>query len=166
MINERREWPFTEEDCEALLFLAERNPRKRAREVVGVSQEGACIILNAVLPDFYIRPHKYKNSHTPDTLVAVKGLFKVLFFDDEGAVTDTVSVCRGHNNQTKEIIDIPANIWHSVVALVPCFFAEVKREFEKEEVFAPWAPEEGTEEAKVYLETLREKVVDKGRAQG
>jgi cupin fold WbuC family metalloprotein len=159
MINERRKDFFTESKHEALLFLAERNPRKRAREVMGVSQEGACIILNVVLPDSYIRPHKYENSQTPNTLKALEGVFKLFIFDDEGVVIDTALVSR------KKVVKIPADTWHTVVALTPCAFSEAKREFGKKEIFAPWAPEEGTPEGKIYLEKLR-KVVDKKESQG
>lgn len=159
MINERREEFFTESKHEALRFLAERNPRKRAREVMRVSQEGACIILNVVLPDSYIRPHKHENSHTPDTLKALEGVFKLFIFDDEGVVTDTTLV------SGKKVVKIPTNTWHTVVALATCAFSETKREFGKKEIFAPWAPEEGTPEGEIYLEELR-KVVDKKEAQG
>lgn len=159
MINERREEFFTESKHEALRFLAERNPRKRAREVMGVSQEGACIILNVVLPDSYIRPHKHENSHTPDTLEALEGVLELFIFDDEGVVIDTDLVSRG------KVVKIPTNTWHTVVALTPCAFSEAKREFGKKEIFASWAPEEGTPEGGIYLEELR-KVVDKKEAQG
>jgi len=159
MIEERQKEFFTEIKHKALFFLAERNPRKRAREVMGVSQEGACIILNVVLPDSYIRPHKYENSHTPDTLEALEGVLELFIFDDEGVVTDTTLVSR------KKVVKIPTNTWHTVVALTPCAFSEAKREFGKKEIFAPWAPEEGTPEGGIYLEELR-KVVDKKEAQG
>ena len=159
MIEERQKEFFTEIKHKALFFLAERNPRKRAREVMGVSQEGTRIILNVVLPDSYIRPHKHENSHTPDTLKALEGAFKLFIFDDEGVVIDTDLVSRG------KVVKIPTNTWHTVVASAPCAFSEAKTEFGKKEIFAPWAPEEGTPEGKIYLEELR-KVVDKGEAQG
>jgi cupin fold WbuC family metalloprotein len=159
MTNERRKEFFTESKHEALLFLAERNPRKRAREVVGVSQEGACIILNVVLPGSYIRPHKHENSQTPNTLKALEGVFKLFIFDEEGVVANTALVSR------KKVVKIPTNTWHTVVALTPCAFSEAKREFGKKEIFAPWAPEEGTPEGEIYLEGLR-KVVDKENSQG
>ena len=161
MTNERQKEFFTESKHEALLFLAERNPRKRAREVVGVSQEGACIILNVVLPGSYIRPHKHENSQIPDTLRVLEGVFKLFIFDDEGVVTDTTLVSK------KKEVKMPTNTWHTIVALAPCAFSESKREFGKKEIFPSWAPKEETPEGETYLEELREReAVDKKESQG
>lgn len=159
MINERQKEFFAESKHEALLFLAERNPKRRAREVMGVSQEGVCIILNVVLPDSYIRPHKHENSQIPNTLKALEGIFKLFIFDDEGVVTDTALVSK------RKEVNIPTNTWHTIVALTPCAFSESKREFGKKEIFPSWAPEEGTPEGEIYLEELRE-AVDKKESQG
>jgi len=170
MIKEKQKrlfFRFTKEDSKALLSVAGENPRKRAKKEMGDPREDTCIILNAVLPDSYICPHKHEheNSPAPDTLVAEKGLFKVLFFDDEGVGTDTVSVSKGDSPQTVKVVEIPADTWHTVVAITPCVFFEVKRRFEKREIFPSWAPKEETPEGKVYLEKLR-KVVDKEGSQG
>ncbi len=169
MIEEKQKrlfFRFTKEDSKALLSVAGENPKKRAKKEIGDPREDTRIILNAVLPDSYIRPHKHEheNSPAPDTLVAEKGLFKVLFFDDEGVVTDTVSVSKGDSPQTVKAVEIPTDTWHTVVAITPCVFFEVKRRFEKREVFPRWAPEEGTLEGEIYLEEL--KVVDKEKSQG
>lgn len=159
MIKERREEFFTEIKHKALLSLAERDSKKRAREVMRVSQKGANIILNVVLPDSYICPHKRENSRTPKTLKALEGTFRLFIFDDKGVVTNTTFFSRG------KVVEIPANTWHSVVAWSPCVYSEEEREFEKKEIFPPWAPEEGTPEGEIYLEELR-KVVDKKESQG
>ena len=82
-----------------------------------------------------------------------------MFFADDGVVTDAILVRKG------EMVNIPVNTWRSVFALGPCVYAEVKSEFKKKEVFAPWAPKEGTPEGEIYLEELRE-VVDKKESQG
>ena len=167
MVNEREGRPLTKSEFETLLFYAEKDLIKRFRKEVSESREGPLIILNAVLPDSYIRPRKYENSHTPDVLVATNGLFKVLFFDDKGAVTDTVLVSRGDSPQTVKAVEIPADTWHTVVALTRCAFVETKGEVVREEIFALWAPKEGTPEGLIYLEELREvKVVDKEKSQG
>jgi hypothetical protein len=83
----------------------------------------------------------------------------LFIFDDDGKITDATLVSRG------KVVEIPANTWHSVVALSPCVYSEEEREFEKKEIFPLWAPKEETPEGETYLEELR-KVVDKKESQG
>ncbi|MCK4588435.1 WbuC family cupin fold metalloprotein [Candidatus Woesebacteria bacterium] len=161
MTNERKGQPLTKSEYDVLLFYARENSKKRIKKEVSEPQEDIRIIWNAVLPDSYIRPHKHENCHTPDILTALKGYFRLFIFDDEGKVTDATLVSRG------KVVEIPANTWHSVVALSPCVYSEEEREFEKREVFPNWAPKEETPEGEIYLEELREReAVDKKESQG
>lgn len=158
MTNER-ERPLTEDDYKALLLLAGESSERRAR-VIDEPREGVYKILNAVLPDSYIRPHKHKDPHTSNALEALKGVFKVLIFDDEGTVTNINLVYGGR------IANIPANTWYSVVALTQCVFeakreSEKRHDFQSDKVFAPWAPEEGTPKGEVFLKKLKQKISER-----
>lgn len=58
--------------------------------------------------------------------------------------------------------EVPANTWHTVIALVPgCVLLEVKAgpfDPNQPKDLAPWAPDEGSAAAAKYLEKLIESV--------
>ncbi|HEV8260153.1 MAG TPA: WbuC family cupin fold metalloprotein [Burkholderiales bacterium] len=113
-------------------------------------------LLNAVEPESYVRPHRHLDPSKDETIIAVRGSFGVVFFDDSGAVTKSLVIRAGGETMG---VNIPHGIYHTLVALdsasvffeakagpyVPVSMAE----------FAAWAPAEGDLAALGYLEKLR-----------
>lgn len=113
-------------------------------------------LLNAVEPESYIRPHRHMDPAKDETIIAVRGSFGVVFFDEHGAVTKSLIIRAGGETMG---VNIPNGIYHTLVALdsasvffeakagpyVPISMAE----------FASWAPVEGDLGALAYLEKLR-----------
>ncbi len=122
-------------------------------------------LFNAVGVDSYIPPHRHLEDPKEETLVAVRGLFALIIFDEVGGI---ISICKFGTEkflaQGVSIIgvELSPDIWHTVVALVENsillevksgpFIATIAKEI------APWAPEEGTSDGANYLSQLKLKI--------
>ena len=148
------------EQIEALFSLARFLPRKRATLTLYRTQgEKTHTEINAILPETYIRPHKHINSPQTETFVPLRGMAELVTFSEEGEILQKVLVGRG----AVAVAEVETNTWYTLVALSPFASLEVKvhpagYNKEKDEVFAPWAPEEGMKEADIYFENLRQKL--------
>lgn len=110
----------------------------------------------------YIRPHRHALDPKSECLVAVRGLFALLAFDDAGNVVETVRFGTEKYGQTEQLsvgVELPPGTWHTIIAQVPdSVLLELKAgpfdpTLAKE--WAPWAPDEGAIEAQPYLSNLR-----------
>lgn len=139
-----------------------RSPRGRSHSNVHTSYQDPCQrFFNAIGMTSYIRPHRHALDPKPETLIAVKGLFALLIFEQGGEIREIV--CFGTERYGDGRIDvgaeIPSDTWHTVIALEAhgVLFELKAGPFEpgsaKEP--APWAPEEGTAAAQPYLDELR-----------
>jgi cupin fold WbuC family metalloprotein len=113
-------------------------------------------LLNAVEPESYVRPHRHMDPAKDETIIAVRGSFGVVFFDERGAVTKSLVIRAGGETMG---VNIPHGIYRTLVALdsgsvffeakagpyVPISMAE----------FAAWAPAEGDLGSLAYLEKLQ-----------
>lgn len=121
--------------------------------------------MNAIGMDSYIRPHRHARDPKAETLIAVRGLFALVIFDDLGNVQEIVrfgSERFADSDALSVGVDLTPGIWHTIIALEPgSVLLELKAgpfnpNSAKEP--APWAPEEGTEAGTRYLAELRAKV--------
>jgi cupin fold WbuC family metalloprotein len=111
--------------------------------------------------DSYIRPHRHSLDPKTETIIAIRGLFALVIFDEQGAISrierfGTESHCGNAG------VELAPATWHTILALTPHAVAlELKAgPFQpaaaKEP--APWAPEEGGSDAIHYLRYLRDAV--------
>src|SRR5688572_20367032 len=49
-------------------------------------------LLNAVEPDSYVRPHRHLEPLKDETLIALRGAFGVVFFEETGVVSKTAII--------------------------------------------------------------------------
>ena len=102
----------------------------------------------------YFRPHRHPTNW--ELAIVVRGQFEFLVFDDEGNVSEhhTVGPNTGNNG-----FEIEANRWHCWLPLTEegVFFEVKPGPYDPATAaeFAPWAPEEGTDEANLYTQHLR-----------
>ncbi len=159
-IDSRKEFSISVVDSEQineLFSLAQLLPRKRAVLTLPRDpSEKTERVVNVILPEAYIRPSKHINPSQTKTLYPSKGIAALVTFSDEGEITQRVLLKEGI------VAELDVNTFYTVVALSP-FATEVRvhpigYDKEKDEVFAPWAPEEGTKEADIYFENLRRKL--------
>lgn len=145
---------------------AERSPRRRLHENFHTSAlDPSQRLLNAIEPDSYIRPHRHIESNTVETLIALRGLFVLLIFDDNGHIK---GVDRFGDSSQAAVkgpgVIIPPVVWHTVLSLRSgsVIFETKAGPYcrERAKCFAPWAPPEGSAEATVYFRELRNSVRD------
>ncbi len=122
-------------------------------------------MLNAVEPESYVCPHKHEKPDKREVFILLKGQMAVFYFDDAGTVTESGVLdhelgCYG--------IEIPAGIWHTVVALKSgTVVYEIKDgpyRVEDDKHFAEWAPQDGSPEAPLYLQKLLKLLVPNSNA--
>lgn len=149
-------------DRELLLKLqkeARESKRKRVPHSFSKPEDKVQMMLNAVEPESYIRPHRHGDPRKVEIIQAVAGKIAVVSFDDSGNVLKKeVSEARTSEN----VILIPAGTWHSMVSLesgsVMLEIIEGPYDANTHKQFAAWAPEEGTDKAGWFLSGLRKRM--------
>jgi cupin fold WbuC family metalloprotein len=151
---------FSADYLDTLSLQAKCNPRKRQHDNLHKSyQEAAQRLFNAIEPTSYIRPHRHSVDPRDELLVAVRGSMVLIIFDEHGNVIEPFRFgSTVHDNNLAIGVEVPANTWHTVIALEPgCILLEVKAgPFDpcQPKELASWAPEEGSDSAQDYLSRL------------
>lgn len=113
-------------------------------------------LLNALMADSYIPPHRHLDPNKDETYVVLRGRLGLVEFDDAGAVMRTLKVGAGG---AAIGVDVAHGTWHTAVALEDeTVFLEAKAgpylPLTAEEK-APWAPAENSPEAAAYLAKMK-----------
>ena len=168
-------WTISQSMLDELLLEARTAPRLRAiRRLHGGDWEHAHRMLNALVPGTYVRPHYHPDRYQGEGFILLRGRMALLIFDDQGDVDSGRSrVLRAGVAGVAGVaglpglmdnyclgIDLPPRVWHGLVALEESVIYEVKGQpvggyaQANDKCFAPWAPEEGSNEASDYLRHL------------
>ncbi len=149
---------------ENLTSQAKVGRRRRQHRNVHESYRDPCQrLFNAIEPGSYIRPHRHAADPREELLVAIRGSMALVTFNDEGAVRCVLRLSADEYGGDVVVgAEVPANVWHTVVALQSgCVLLEVKAgpfDPNQPKDLAAWAPEEGTQEASIYLRDLEVEV--------
>jgi len=112
-------------------------------------------MLNAFEPGTYVRPHRHKTPAKREVFILIRGRLLMLFFNDNGKVVHREML---DQMAGKYAVEIDPGEWHMAVSLEKgTVVYEVKDgpyDPDNDKEFAPWAPEEGTQDANAYLERL------------
>jgi cupin fold WbuC family metalloprotein len=156
---------FSSQYFENLIDAATQSQRFRAHVNVHDSYADHCQkLFNAIKVNSYIQPHRHSLDPKAECLIAVKGLFGLILFTDQGLIRDVILFGGEKYSEKLSIpsgVELPPSVWHTIVSLVDdSVLFEVKGGpfdpvFAKELAF--WAPGERSEGAPEYLETLRQK---------
>lgn len=140
-----------------LLTQASQSARKRAHECLHQShQDPVQRIVIGMIPGSYVAPHCHEHSHQFELFVPLAGHLKFICFDNEGIVQQVHDLVAGGANAG---IEIAPNQFHTVVAMEPSVFLEVKQgpfDASKAGKFADWAPQEGDQTVAKYLAQLQQ----------
>lgn len=142
---------FTGDDLVNLLREAERNPKKRyARAMQSENFTGPQILINAILPGSYHRPHKHSYR---ETFIALHGKGDIVYFTESGNFIDKLPLSPVDNIY----VEVPEGRYHGFVAQLPTVILGISQGpyDPTSKILASWAPEELTENADKYLEDLR-----------
>ncbi|MDD5295368.1 MAG: WbuC family cupin fold metalloprotein [Rhodocyclaceae bacterium] len=135
---------------------AAASARRRKNRNFHPADEASCHrLLNAIEPGSYVQPHRHLDPAKDECMIVVRGRLGIVFFDDQGQVTETALLEPGG---AAVGVDIPHGRYHSVLSLAPgSVFLEAKAgpyaPLLPEEKSA-WAPEEGAAGAPEYLGKL------------
>jgi cupin fold WbuC family metalloprotein len=133
------------------------SPRRRQHHNLHSSYgDPAQRLLNFLWFDSYIAPHRHSLDPKEETLIALRGAFGCVRFDDKGAI---VATCRLECGGPVSGIVLAPGDWHTLVALTPtALLLEVKAgPFDPEAAKEPalWAPREQSADAAPYLRELQ-----------
>lgn len=135
---------------------AEASPRRRAHHNVHEDyQQPVQRLFVCMLPDSYVRPHRHSQPYKWEFFMVVDGCLELLFFDDEGTLTERMALGPGSDCFG---VEIPPNTWHATVCNAPVTFVEVKQgpyEVTDDKDFASWAPAEGDEGVPEFLQQMK-----------
>jgi cupin fold WbuC family metalloprotein len=115
---------FSTSFLDDLVFRAALSPRSRQHYNVHSGPHEPCQrLFNAIGMDSYIRPHRHLLDPRNELLVAVRGSFAVLKFDDRGVVAGAVRMSAGEGapgaGRLAAGVELEPEDWHTVIALVP-----------------------------------------------
>jgi len=132
---------------------AEESPRRRAHHLIHESREEPVQrMLIALQPGTYFRPHRHTAPPRWELMLVLRGAAAWLGFDDRGRVTGRIEA--GAHRGAKGL-EYPPGAWHSLVCLAPdtVIFECKQGPFASipPADFAPWAPEEGSEDTADYV---------------
>jgi cupin fold WbuC family metalloprotein len=109
-------------------------------------------LFNAMEPGTYVRPHRHARCNGWELMLAVRGAFSLLAFDDAGKVLARADIIAGADAAA---VEIPAYTWHAAVVTAPgTVMFEVKPgpySALDDKAFAPWAPTEGEPAAAEFV---------------
>jgi cupin fold WbuC family metalloprotein len=136
---------ITTEIFNNLASAAAASPRRRiSHNFHSGPEDNPHRFLNVLLRGTYVRPHRHVTPPKSEAFLPLTGRVGIVCFDDDGAVTAHYEL---NSSGPVRGIDLPAGVWHTVVALSDvsvCY--EVKPgpwEPASDKDFAAWAPAEG-----------------------
>lgn len=105
--------------------------------------------------DSYIRPHRHSDYRTNECILALRGAFALITFDDGGGVQSIHRFGRAEGDLV--VVELRPSSWHTVVALEPgsVLFESGPFDADRAKDLAAWAPAEGAPEAAAYLASLQ-----------
>ncbi|MDC0473544.1 WbuC family cupin fold metalloprotein [Alphaproteobacteria bacterium] len=151
---------FTPKYLQELSELAAEGQRKRQHKNIHESFADPCQrFFNAIEPDSYIRPHRHSDAGGGELLIGIKGKMALILFDDFGEIAEVIEFGSLHSNENIAIgVEVQPGQWHTVVSFVTgSVLLEVKAgpfDPNAAKEAANWAPSEGSNEAKNYLNEL------------
>jgi cupin fold WbuC family metalloprotein len=113
---------FSSQCFEELLHSANQSQRLRAHANVHCSYTDQCQkLFNSIKTNSYIRPHRHSLYPKDECLIAVRGVFGLFEFNDQGE-TERITLF-GSEKYSEEFsiaagVELPAGAWHTVVPLL------------------------------------------------
>jgi cupin fold WbuC family metalloprotein len=143
---------ITHEDLQQVSDIACGLPRLRKNLNVHATLDASVQrLFNAMEPETYIRPHRHARPNGWELMLAIRGRFAILLFDDLGTVIERFDLSTKSGPMA---LEIPAQAWHTVVSLESgTVMFEIKEgpyTPVEDKDFACWAPEETETRAKSF----------------
>ncbi len=150
---------LTSSEISEYLMKAENSPRRRHPKILHEPGAEFNEVFNFNMHDTYMQPHLHPDEEKIEEIFVVQGKIAVIYFDDNGAITETTYLEKGKT----EMVKVPAFTWHTYVMLTDCAISYEtmmgKYDPQTWKRLASWAPTEGTNESFEYLKSLKTKVM-------
>ena len=108
------------------------------------------------MQDSYMQPHLHPGDEKIEEIYLIQGKIAVLFFDDQGALTEVVLL----EKDGIEGVKVPAFTWHTYAMLSESAitYETMMGRYDPKtwKEFAEWAPPENSSESLAYLHSLKE----------
>jgi cupin fold WbuC family metalloprotein len=112
-------------------------------------------MLNALQKNTYVQPHKHENPDKHEVFLILRGKAAVIEFDDSGKIIDHIILDYSKGNFG---VEIKPRVWHTIIALengtVVYEIKEGPYSPINDKNFATWAPKEGDEHCKAFINNL------------
>lgn len=148
---------ISQHELSTLKDQAKKSPRKRKnfnfhKEANDTLQR----MMHAMNPGTYVQPHKHENPDKREAFIILEGKVAVVEFNETGEILSHLVLSRDLGNYGAEV---PERTWHMLIALEEnSVIYEVKDgpySALDDKNFARWAPEEGSEGCRAYLNKLK-----------
>ena len=107
-----------------------------------------------------MQPHLHPGIEKIEKMYLLKGSFALIIFNEKGGITESIILEKGK----KEIVSVPAFTWHTYVMLTDqvIVYEEMEGIYHPSswKKMAPWAPQEDSPQAALYLENLKASLVN------
>jgi cupin fold WbuC family metalloprotein len=110
---------FSADYLDSLVEEASQSPRARQHRNIHEHYDDPCQrFLNAIGTDSYIRPHRHSLDPKAETLIAVRGQFALITFDNAGVILKIVRFGTETDATVPVGADLPPGTWHTIIALI------------------------------------------------
>lgn len=145
----------------AIIQKAKESSRKRFAHPLRRPEDPVQIILNAIEPESYLRPHRHPDKR--ETRFIVQGKVAVVSFDDRGEIVQTTIMDETGRNFA---VDTPPGVYDMLISLEEgsVVLAVIQGPYQEEthKQLAPWAPAEENERVgQIYLQKIKEQIRSK-----
>jgi len=137
------------------LKIAKSSQKRRYPKLMHSAGDEFNRVFNFIMHDSYMQPHLHPGEEKIEKIHLIRGKLAVIFFDDLGNHKSSTILEAGGT----ELIEVPAYTWHTYIML-----SEYAVTYETMmgiyapdtwKKFASWAPQEGTLESIVFLDSLK-----------
>ena len=136
------------------LSLARSSPRHRYPKLLHGHGDELNRVFNFMTQDSYMQPHLHPGPEKIEFIHVVSGTLAVIFFDDNGMITD----CTLLSTTGTSYVKVPAFTWHTyIITSTSAVTYETMMGVYNPETwkhFASWAPVEGHSDSYSYFKNL------------
>ena len=149
---------ISEEDIKYYFDTSRKSKRSRSPKILHSKGDYVNKVFNFILLESYMQPHQHPGPEKIEKMHLIQGSFALIIFDDSGNIANIYILEEDKN----KFISLPAFTWHTYVMLSDevIIYEEMNGVYNPNtwKKFAPWAPNENTFEARIYLKELRTKI--------
>lgn len=142
-------------DVDELVNKARLSPRKRAHLLLHKHSDPVLKLVMAMEPGTYAQPNRHPGKDCHELYVAIRGSFRMFFFDNIGNVTaSTIISPKGEHM----MVEVSPMVWHTLFPLEQgsVTMEIIKGPYDEKtfKEFAPWSPAEDDPAHIGYSENL------------